>query len=349
MVDLLISPEALALVETPTGIERIASESREHWLRMRRRDVTASQIGAVFREHEYVTLLDLWEQKNGTDVSVAEETPPMRRGRLLEPVAFQLLAEERPDWRILPLAGRYYYRDPVARIGATPDGFAIRPDKLGFGVVQVKTTDSLTFRRKWKPEEYGSEINVPTWIGLQALTEMRMTGASWAVVALLVAGHGLDIHVVDVEEPDGLWEATKNHVADFWKRLEAGEMPDPDYDRDAKRIVEHFSQKTGETIDLSADNRILELVTERERLKAVEAEGSAAEKARKPIEAEIISKMGHATSATLADGRTITIKTITVNRKPTPASTYSYPKFDIPPRAAGTGAAPSSAYFPEKF
>ena len=324
-----ISLDLLLTLKRPETTERVAIKDRASWLALRQKDVTASQVGALFGEHEYVTMLDLWQQKAGVTTGTVEDNPAMRRGRLLEPVAFQLLADERPDWSILPMQDQFYFRDRLARIGATPDGIAVRPDKPSFGIVQVKTTDSLTFRRKWKPDEHGGEINVPTWIGLQALTEMRLTGAAWASVVLLVVGHGLDIHVVDVEEPEGLWALTQGHVRDFWHSIENNRMPDPDFDRDAKRVVEHYSRKSGETVDLSGDNRIIELVDERARLKAVEAAGSAAEKARKPIEAEIVAKMAHASHATLADGRTITVKTITVNKNPQPASTFSYPKFSI--------------------
>ncbi len=358
-VSLALSAEALALASTPSGIERFRIENRAEWLAKREMDVTASVVGAVFREHEYVSEFDLWQQKTGAATASSEENAAMRRGRLLEPVAFQLLAEERPSWRISPLDNRLYYRDPAARIGCTPDGFAVDPDRQGFGICQVKTTDSLTFRRKWRPEKFGEEINVPTWIGLQAMTEMRLTGASWAVVALLVVGHGLDIHVVDVAEPDGLWEITKLRVADFWRSVDLKQMPDPDFEKDARRIVEHYAIKTGQTVDLSGDNRLLELVDEREKLKQIESAGSAAEKPRKAIEAEIIAKMGTANHARLADGRTITVETITVNRRPTLASTFSYPKFKIPPAfAAGSATMPAPAaagdlspsqLFPESF
>ena len=61
----------------------------------------------------------------------------MRRGRLLEPIALQLLQEEKPDWVIAPHP--FYYRDGEMRLGASPDALASRPDISGIGVVQLKT------------------------------------------------------------------------------------------------------------------------------------------------------------------------------------------------------------------
>lgn len=334
MTELTISPEALALLSTPPSITRIAVKDREAWLAARSKDVTASAIGAVLRCHEYTSLFDLWQIKTGRASVDTEETPAMQRGRLLEDDALEILASENPDWRISPLGNRYYYRDHAARIGCTPDAFAIVPGRPGFGAIQIKTTSDMIWRRKWRPDEFGGEVNVPTWIGLQALTEMKLTGASWCAVVLLVVGHGLDVHVVDVPVIDEVWGVARNAVADFWALVARGEMPDPDFERDAKQVVEHYAFKTGEVIDLTSDNRIVELVDLRSALKAREQDGAAAEKERKTVDAEIIAKLGHASGARLSDGRVINVKTITVNRKPTPASTYSYPRIDIKETAA---------------
>lgn len=345
-----LSVDEITLDALPSGVQRVRVSDRSSWLVLRGSDVTASVIGAVFGEHEYTSTLDLWNEKRGAGDRPVDETPAMRRGRLLEPVAFQILAEERPDWRVFPLSDQFYYRDKSRRIGCTPDGFAVDPARPGFGIVQVKTTDSLVFRRKWAPEVPGEPLNVPTWIGLQALTEMRLTGASWGVVVLLVAGHGLDIHVVDVPEPPGLWEVVSSRVADFWRLVETGTMPDLDFGHDARRIVDHYAVKDGTTVDLSADNRFAELVSQREALRAIEKAGADAEKSRKVADAEIIAKMGHASHATFSGGGRVSVSTITVNRKPSPASTYSYPKIGVSGVVPLSAASPVSRQtFPEKF
>lgn len=352
MIDASLSPEALALVSTPPSVTRIAVKDRDAWLSARSKDVTASVIGATMKCHEYTSLFDLWQVKTGRVEASIDETPAMQRGRLLEDDALEILASQNPDWRISPLNNRYYYRDQAARIGCTPDAFATAPGRPGFGILQIKTTSDIVWRRKWRPDEFGGEINVPTWIGLQALTEMKLTGASWCAVAVLVVGHGLDVHVVDVPVMDEVWDVARNAVADFWALVARGEMPDPDFERDAKQVVEHYAEKTGQIIDLTGDNRIIELVDLRGALKLIEANGAAAERDRKAVDAEIIAKLGHASGATLKDGRLISVKTITVNRKPAPASTYTYPKIDISggamPASVSAAKTPTNL-FPEKF
>jgi len=63
-------------------VERIVPANRSAWLAARGRDVTASQIGALFGEHEYMTPFSLWGLKTGRIPREEEETPAMQRGRL---------------------------------------------------------------------------------------------------------------------------------------------------------------------------------------------------------------------------------------------------------------------------
>ena len=73
-----------------------------------------------------MTPYGLWALKRGLLTDQGNETPAMRRGRLLEPIALQLLQEEKPDWVIAPHP--FYYRDGALRLGASPDALASRPD-----------------------------------------------------------------------------------------------------------------------------------------------------------------------------------------------------------------------------
>lgn len=287
-------------------VETIPITSREQWLAARQQDVTASAIGALVGVHDYLTAYGLFCLKAGLTTEDPEESPAMRRGRLLEPVALAMLAEDRPDW-IITAANDLYWRLPQARIGATPDAFAVRPDMPGRGVVQVKTASDMAFRKKWRDED--GAVQAPTWIACQAITEAMLTGASWACIVLLVAGNGIELHVIDVPLHKGVWQRLAGEVNEFWQRIENNLPYDPDYARDASVIHRLNADDDGETIDLSIDNRIAEILAAREALKAVEKAGSDAEKARRALDAEIIAKLGSATYGRLADGRLITAKT----------------------------------------
>lgn len=336
-----LSAEALALALLPSGVERIAIENRDQWMGLRAKDVTASVAGALFQEHQYATRYGLYLEKAGlaspqeaVTPTVTEDSiilPPILRGTLFERTAIEMVRLLKPDWDVFA-ANNAYYRMPAPRIGATPDVFATRPDMPGLGIIQVKTTDGLIFRKKWVNED--GEVEIPAWIAVQAIVEAKLTGASWACVALMIGGINTELRLFDIPIHEGVWSALLEHVGDFWRRVEEQNPPEPDFARDGKLLTSAYDGVEGVEADWSTDNRMPELLDERASLKAAEKAGSDAEKRRKELDAEIIAKLGSATIGRLGDGRLVRAKTIRVNRKPQPASSYSFPRITVDGAAA---------------
>ena len=81
--------------------ERHTPATREEWLGLRQRDVTASQIAALLGLHPYVTPYQLWAEKTGKLVPLDDDNAVLRRGRLLEAWPCQLAAEEMPDAMVI--------------------------------------------------------------------------------------------------------------------------------------------------------------------------------------------------------------------------------------------------------
>jgi len=290
------------------SVERFPIVDRQSWLALRELDVTASTAAALFGLHPYITAYKLWALKSGLIGEEAIETPAMRRGRILEPVALQMLGEERPEWRVVP--GKVYLRDSASHIGATPDVIADRPDIEGGGVVQIKTVGHFAFKKGWRDGETG-EVQVPLWIAIQASVEAALAGASWAAVAAMSLGDGgLEMHIEDVPIKPALMAKLRELVADFWRRVEQNDPYEPDYSRDAALIARLYADDNGAEIDLSGDNRVMEIVAQRETLKARETDGAVAAKERKPLDAELLVKLGNAGRGRLADGRVIEAPTI---------------------------------------
>lgn len=280
---------------------------RATWLALRRPDVTASVAAALFGVHPYVTAYELWALKKGLVDEDQTETPTMRRGRLLEPVAVQLLREERPDWRVERAI--QYFRDDRARIGATPDAFAWRPDVEGRGAVQIKTVGTFAFKQGWRGED--GEIEIPLWIAVQASVEAALTGATWAAVAAMALGDGgLDLHVVDVPLKPALMVKLRALVADFWRSIAENDPYPPDYNRDEALIARIYAESDGGEVDLSSNARVAEILELREHMKALEKAGAAAAAARGYLDAELIFTLKNAATGRLADGREITAKTV---------------------------------------
>jgi hypothetical protein len=284
-------------------IERIAIENREQWLALRSQDVTASIAGALLGVHPYSTAYGLYLLKKGLIAEDPEETGPMRRGRLLEPVAVQMLREDRPDWKIEQYPIGYYYRDAAARIGATPDVFAINEHGKP-GIVQLKSVEPSVFRREWRTES--GTVEPPLWIVVQAILETYLTGREWAAVAPLVVGFGLELPIIDIPIHAGIFQRIKLEVDAFWQRIAEGRNYDPDYARDGSLIAKLYPQDNGAEIDLRGDNEIPGAVDLLETARSLKKSADADENTAKAV---ILSKMGDFAFGLLADGRRVSNKT----------------------------------------
>jgi predicted phage-related endonuclease len=288
-------------------VEILHPKTREEWLALRSQNVGASEAGALLGIHDYQTAYSLWAIKSGALTPEQVDTPSLRRGRLLEPIALQVIREEHPDWQVKanPMPGGFYYCDPELRLGCTPDALAVRPDRPGTGILQVKSVERSVFRSKWHAED--GEIELPLWIAVQTIVEAHLTGAKWATVAALVVGHGIDVVMIDVPLHEGVLARIREKVKEFWRLVETKQAPEPDYGRDAGIIEQLYRDATGEEIDLSTDNRILALLDEREE---AAAQKKVAEDRLHQIKAEILNKLGAACVGRCADGRVITAKTV---------------------------------------
>ena len=83
------------------SIKIVTPATRADWLMIRRGFSGASEIAALLHCHPWLTLTHLWALKAGK-IDPEPETPAMRRGKLLESVALDMLKAERPDWHITP-------------------------------------------------------------------------------------------------------------------------------------------------------------------------------------------------------------------------------------------------------
>jgi len=290
------------------AIERIPVPNRETWLAMRQNDVTASVVGALLGVHEYQTPYGLYALKTGLTTEDPEESPAMRRGRLFEPVAVQVIREEHPEWEIKHNTGEdaVYLRDSSINLGATVDVFA-KCRERGPGVIQIKSVQKDAFARNWIDPET-REVTPPLWIVLQAIAEAHLAGAKWAAVAPLVVNYGVDLPIVHVPIHDAVIARMRGLTKAFWAAIENDDVPLPDFDKDAAIIHRLFAQDDGTTVQLAGD-RIVQLLAERVPLKAAEAAGEAAAKRRRVLDTEIIQMLGDAASGVLPDGTVVTAKT----------------------------------------
>lgn len=300
--------------------------SREEWLGWREPNVNASEGAALFGEnaHPYLSPYKLWAHKSGL-LTPEPDSPTKRRGRLLEPVAIDLLREERPMWQIW--RPHLYLHDPDARIGATPDVYAERnatnaelADGRGHrrrGNVQIKTAGHFAFRKNWVDPDT-MLVEIPLWIAVQSSIEAYLSQADWTAVAVMAVGDGgIDFHVEEFEIKLGLIERYKALVEQFWASVEKKEPPAINFDRDLDTLFDVYSDDDGSTIDLTRDTDIQQMLIERKLYTTIEKQGRTAEAERKKIDGKIVAKLGNARAArigpVLVYARTVKNKGYTVN------------------------------------
>ena len=202
------------------------------------------------------------------------------------------------QWTITP--AREYLRDPVLRLGATPD-FYIRDERGRRGVLQAKTVSKFVFDKQWGDAP-------PPYIRLaKRRREHARRRRLRLIAALIVDGYHFDCRLFDVPRHKAAEERIRETVASFWRAVGAGTPPKLDYERDGALIAAMYPvEVAGKVADLRTDNRLPELLAEHERLKAAAKDADAA---RETIAAEIKAKVGDAESALVADGWLVTLKT----------------------------------------
>jgi YqaJ-like viral recombinase domain len=292
----------------------------DQWHRLRAPNVGCSEVGALFGVHDYLTGYGLAARKLGR-LPDTIDSAVLQRGRLLEPVARQLLAEQRQDWD--QVAAGSYYCDSAARFGATPDLF-VKTDR-GIGVVQIKTVEPSVFARKWHGGEAGG-IEPPLWIALQAMGEQHLTGANFAVIAALVVGYGLSLEIIEVPYLAPVIEQARARVKAFWELVDRGELPEPDYGKDRDNLARVLRQDDGTEIDLTADNELPAIAAE---LIAAQHAKHLAEASIDRCQARILNKVGTAQRALIAHGGVINAKTVHLKERTTTFKASSYRKIAV--------------------
>jgi len=64
--------------------ERTVPVDRNHWLELRRADVTSTEVGALFGISPYMTRFELWHQKRSSGVVDVEPSERMQWGTRLQ-------------------------------------------------------------------------------------------------------------------------------------------------------------------------------------------------------------------------------------------------------------------------
>jgi predicted phage-related endonuclease len=279
-------------------IESIAIVSREQWLSLRKKDVTASVEPALHGLHPYTSALRLYIEKQGlVELPQQPDSGPLRRGRILESAVAAAVAEQKPDWKLTK--ANEYWRDPDLRLGCTPD-FYIHDAQKRRGILQCKTAAPSVFLNDWNGKT--ALAGPPMWVMLQITTEMMLTNASFGAIAVLVVDpHELPCHIFEVPRHEAAEKRIRQAVIQFWNDIRDGKEPDADYGKDKDLIAALAPRELdAKTIDLSTDNEVVSGLNERADLKRTIK--MATERCTE-VEALVMDRMRDAAVATVPEFR----------------------------------------------
>jgi putative phage-type endonuclease len=260
---------------------------RKAWIARRKRDITASEVAALFGKHPYKSALDLYMDKTGLNGQNTTDDTVLRRGRILEPAVAEAVKEIRPQWQIT--RSICYFSKPELRIGGTPDWFVMDQEENTCRILETKTASPDIFEQQWN--------GTPplAWI-LQTLVQMMVSDLDHASIACLVTSFDFPVHIYDVERHKDAENAILEKVSEFWDMVKRGTPPDPDFTKDGASISKLYPRATAPAVDWSNDDRAFHLVDQYYDLTQAVA---GLEEQKDTVAAEIKAKLGEHESALL--------------------------------------------------
>lgn len=283
----------------------ITPDSEEHWLSLRRQDVTSTESAALFNLSPYMTRYELWHVKQGLMPNVFEENDRIQAGRHLEPAIASLVAER---YGVVVEPFKVYARNEHRAgssfdyriVGATDA--PVEDDRLramfrqhGVGILELKNVDSLAFKRNWQEDE------TPGHIEVQLQHQLALAGHEWGAIVALVGGHTTQPYIrarrVDVGE------AIMQAVDDFWRSVDAETPPPILFPDDADVVIAMHQFSDGSVFDAREDESICALLAEYDALGKQE---KAIDERRKVIKAVVLEHVGDAAKI-LWDGGTVSL------------------------------------------
>lgn len=277
--------------------EIIRPRDREEWLDLRVKDVTSTEVGALFGLSPYMTAFELWHRKKSGTYLKLEENERMKWGTRLQDSIAAGIAEDQ-GWIVRRMDE--YVRDPVLRIGSSFDfEVALPPDGKVGGLLEIKNVDALVFRDGWIVE--GENVEAPPHIELQVQHQLLVSGYRRAHIGALIGGN--KVILIEREADPKIALSIIDKVTQFWKSIEDNIAPEAVFERDAKFIAKLYNfADPGKIFDARGD----ELMSVRAQdYKRMGEEIKALDLKREEIKAQVLMEIGDAEKV-LGDGFSVT-------------------------------------------
>lgn len=280
-------------------------------------DITSTEISALYGASPYQTAFELGHRKLAKEIVSIEENERMKWGSRLQDAIAAGVAQDQ-GWSIRKMDE--YIRDSSARIGSSFD-FAIGDH----GLLEVKNVDSLAFRDGWLTDEDTGELEAPLHIELQVQHQLAVSGRRFAFICALVGGN--KVHLIQRDRNESVISDIKLKAAAFWKGIDAGVVPAPDFTRDAEMISKLYNKADADNILDSRRDIDLDLLVQEYNKFA--AEEKSAKESKDAMKAQILMKVGTAAKV-IGSGYSITLGTVAGGTVSYERSPYRMFKINMP-------------------
>lgn len=276
--------------------QTIHPESEQHWLELRKQDVTSTELAALYDVSPYTTSFELWHRKRDGAQGDFRPNERMTWGTRLQDTIATGFAE---DQHLQVRRMNEYIRLPELRAGSSFDFQIVSGSAdnelgrmvadFGPGLLEIKNVDGLVFRDEWT-EDTDEGLQAPLHIELQLQHQLLVSGLRWGVICALVGGNRL-VHAVRHVD-DKVHQLARHRIEQFWLSIVAGREPEPVFERDAATIAKLYGYaEPGKILDASMHDRIPELC---ERYSSLGEEEKAIKAQRDAARAELLTLIGDA-------------------------------------------------------
>ena len=269
-------------------IEVINFDNEQAWLERRLKDVTSTEISALFGLSPYKTEFELFHEKREGRVIQFKPNERMKWGTRFESAIALGVAEDQ-GWNVEPF--KAYISNTQLRIGSSFD-FKIKHPQFGIGIMEIKNVDSLVFKRTWVDNGDGN-LEAPAHIEMQVQHQMEVAEIDWCAIVAMVGGNTPKV-IFRRRDPE-IGKQIRDKVAAFWNRVDTNDAPSSDYTADADFLIQLYSQANeGESIDVSNDEIIAQLVAE---YQFCGKQADELDAKRRGIKAQLLERIGTAEKA----------------------------------------------------
>ena len=294
----------------------VTHATEAEWLAARKLDLTSTECAGLFGVGVYDnarTPYELFHVKAGLVAPIPFESNDRTIwGNRLEASIAAGIAE---DCGLIAEPFKVYMRIPELRMGSSFDfkitgivehfeGDQAARDmfrKHGPGILEIKNVDGMQFKRAWVDD--GEAIEAPPHIEMQVAHQLEVADLGWAIIAPLVGGN--TPKVVIRERDLAIGNSIREAAAAFWRQVDSGTAPAPDFYKDGDVISRIYLNNDGSTVDLSDNARLAAACA---AYKAAGADAKVAEERKKAAKAEILTIIDQAKSV-IVDGAKISAGT----------------------------------------